>query len=113
MAQLRPKLTPFWYTPEGQDEDPAEFKLRPLTQPQIVELFETFRDNHPTGVTWYRAGEMAIVDIRNLSDSEGRAVSWPKHKAHIPYSWISSCGAKIYVESMGLTDESDEGIEKN
>lgn len=108
---LRPKLTPFWFTPGGQDEkDAAEFKLRPLTEPQVMELFATYADGRPSEQTWYRAGEMGIVELRNLT-IEGKPARWPQHRAVIPHRWVSACGVHLCIEAWGRGGEDDEGVE--
>lgn len=115
---LRPKLTPFWFTPDGQDEnDAVEFKLRPLTEPQVMDLFATYGpEGRPTESTWYRAGEMGIVEVRNLT-IDGKPARWPQHRNVIPYKWVSSCGVNLCIEAWGRDQKESEddvqALEKN
>lgn len=114
MAKLLPKLTPWNYTPEAleNEETPPVFRLRPLTQGQIVELQETYKDGAPTPATWYKAGEMSILTVDNLVEADGRPAKWPTCKPRTPASWVAECGAEAWLRSQGF-DENGEDLEGN
>jgi hypothetical protein len=123
---ITPNLVPFWHEPYGQDAvEPSKrvrFRLRPLTQPQVSELFSTFElagENlrRPTTSTWYAAGCMGLdgaaqdgpYPIENLTIN-GQRARWPRDKNVIPHGWISSCGVKLCTDAWG--DDAGE-TEKN
>lgn len=106
MAELPPAIEPFWFEPEGQtDSEPARFFLKPLTQPQLVQLFPTFGpDGRPTELTWYRAGELGIEGGRKIDNLkvEGRIASWPRDRDRIPYAWVVACGVTLCLQAWSL-----------
>ncbi len=106
-------LAPFWHAPDGQEEETkAEFKLRPLTQPQLVELFATYENGAPCGRTYYRAGEIGILDMRGITVN-GKPARWPFHKDVIPYPLVYACGLKLFVDAYSLDTESEDSPSKN
>lgn len=121
MRDLSPVLTPFWFAPVADNsQDPkVELRLRPLTQPQVAELFDTFatverggeRLREPTTRTWYLAGCMGLDggrDIRNLT-IEGKEARWPQHRNVLPYGWIVEAGVRLCMDAW----DSEEDHEKN
>ena len=115
MANITPKLAQYQFTPSSTSElsDPPRFSLKPLTEPQVVELFETYKDGQPTEQTWYRAGCMGIVSVENLT-IDNKPARWPAHKDVIPYVWISECGVDLCMQAWSPDDpDSIEGLEKN
>ena len=118
-------LTPFWFTPAQDGVPEAEkvsFRLKPLTQPQIIELqTRTYERvsaliSMPTTESFYVAGCMAIEgggDIRNLT-VDGKPARWVLHKDLIPREWVVECGLKVFNDAHGdVTDEEIEEVEKN
>jgi len=110
-------LVPFWHEPEGQDSveegKRVRFKLRPLTQPQVNDLFSTFElvghdKRKPTAATWYAAGCMGLDGalsaasnvIENLA-VDGKPARWPRDKNVVPHEMVSSCGVRLCLDSWG------------
>jgi hypothetical protein len=84
--KLPAKLSPFWYAPEfGNDEaHPVRFKLRPLTQEQIIEVEDMFTPSADgTGrASWnrraqFRAAMISIAAVDGLEDANGEPLRWP------------------------------------
>jgi hypothetical protein len=111
MAVLLPKLAPWNFTPTTGDADPPIFRLRPLTQPQIIELEESYKDGRPTAGTWYKAGQMAIASVSNLLDEKGEEAKWPHCQNRVPRAWVAEAGAEAWLKSNGF--DVDEELEKN
>lgn len=105
MPEITPQIAPFWFTPENQEgDDKIRFKLKPLTQPQLVELFDTFNGTQPTTRTWYRAGEMGLNGgqaIENLTIG-GRQAQWPRDKDVIPHALVVACGVELCMQAWAL-----------
>ncbi len=104
-------LTPYWYTPKTDNDDGVKFKLKPLTQPQLMELSDSHDDKGiPTNGTFYLAGCMAIEGGREIDGLtvDGKPASWMIHKDLVPNVWVLECGVDVYVKSVG-----SEEIEKN
>ncbi len=119
MANLTPDLTLFEFTPPGQDEEsqPARFRLKPLTQPQVNRLYKTFENvddgkRQPTDETWYMAGDMGIAEILDCT-IDGKRARWPQHRDVIPHTWVISAGIELCMQAWGGNDESGEDPEKN
>lgn len=99
---IKPAISPFWFTPPDQDE--VRFKLKPLTQPQIAELWRTFVDSAPTMESFYKAGELALNgagEIEGLT-IDGKPARWPKDRNVIPYLLIVKCGVEILTQTSSL-----------
>jgi hypothetical protein len=123
---ITPNLVPFWHEPEGQDNveqgQRVRFKLRPLTQPQVSELFSTFETasettRRPTAATWYAAGCMGLDGVAQAGENPiqnltiaGKPARWPRDKLYVPHGFVSSCGVKLCMDAWG--DDSGE-TEKN
>ena len=104
MTNIAPKLTPYWFTPEDQEgESPARFKLRPLTQPQIVDVMDRFVGGKPTMGAWYAAGEISIIEVDNLTIN-GEPAKWPKDKAHVPWVLVTQCGIEAFSAAQKADD---------
>lgn len=104
--QLAPKLQPFWFTPEFQDEEPhVRFRLKPLTQEQMIEVESLYEDGSWTRTAQFRAGMLSIVGCENIFDPEGRPVRWPHGIDDSPGAGlrllICHCGMRIIVEMNG------------
>ncbi len=123
--ELAPSLTPFWHTVrEAAEPEPAiRFKLKPLTQPQVIELQSTYEDagrhpdlgtpmKRPTNITWYRAGCLGMDgagEIEGITVS-GKPAEWLRHRSIIPYELVVQAGVKLCMDAWGA--ESGE-TEKN
>lgn len=99
-----PKVTPFWYTPEGQnDGEQVSFKLRPLTQPQIVDVEEHYRDGRMTGKATYVAGTLGIVGVKGFRHPEtGDPAVPPQCFDWLPRSWVRLCGTRLLANDQGI-----------
>lgn len=100
-----PKLTPFWYTPEGQaDGEHVSFKLRPLTQPQMVEVEEYYdREGKITARATYMAGTLGIAGVKGVRhpDTDEPAIP-PQCFEWLPRSWVRLCGSRLIAEDQGI-----------
>lgn len=103
MSQLT-KLTPFWYEPEGQGEGEAiSFHLRPLTQPQMVEVEEHYEDGKVTGKAEYVAGTLGIIAVKGLRHPEtGVPAVPPMCFDWVPRGLVKACGRRLIVNDWGL-----------
>ena len=68
------KVAPQWYTPDDEkgDDQPARFRLRPLTPPQLEEVFEIDASgNINIPLEHYgRVLRNGLVDWENVNDPE-------------------------------------------
>lgn len=109
---LSPPLAPFMFTPDERHPE-VRFRLKPLTQPQVVEL-DTMPglSEHPeTRVAMLvRAGEMALDGGRKIEGMkiEGRDAEWPRDRDSIPWDLLFKAGARVYKDA-----HHDEEQEKN
>jgi hypothetical protein len=118
MVDIKTNLAPFWHEiEESESGEPVRLKLRPLTQPQVIELFATFEKagegSRPSEMTWYRAGCMGLDgagQIENLT-IDGEPARWPKHKQLIPFRFIVSAGIKLCLDAWGGdSTETDQNL---
>lgn len=103
MAKL-PRLTPFWYTPEGQEEgEQVSFLLRPLTQPQMIEVEEHYVNGKQTGKAQYVAGRLGIIQVKGyVHPQTGEQPVIPSCFDWLPRSWVKLCGARLIAEDHGI-----------
>lgn len=103
MARLAPKLTPFWYEPEFQDiPDPVSVRLRPLTQADMIEIEELYEDGiYPTRRAYYRAGRLAITEVRGLFDDDGAPAKWPACADRVERHLVVMAGFRAITEQSG------------
>lgn len=120
MAKIVPKLAPYEFTPDGQGDDPISFRLKPLTEPQVVDLYSTFDNGQATNATWYRAGLMGIVEVLNCTielEGKERKAKWPRDRDLIPYALVSACGVDLCLHAWNVSPDGDddeiEADEKN
>lgn len=111
--QLAPKLQPFWYVPEFQSEDPpVRFKLRPLTQAEMIEVEELYTEARPgvpplsTRAAQFKAAMLSITACEGITDEKGDPIRWPLgvDRAHADDSLrmlICQAGLRIIVEMNG------------
>lgn len=102
MPTLKTKLTPFWYEPEFQEGDKVKFRLRPLTQRDMIELDE-FADeagNLPRRAQ-YEAGVKAITAVQGFTDEDGNELSWSACSDLIDRYLITQCGFRAIVAQNG------------
>lgn len=117
MAQLLPNIAPFWYKPDGQEGEsqPAEFRIRPLTQPDLLDVESTYGDDgRPTSLSWLRACDLGVIEVRNLYDEQNRKALWPQCRPRVPRAWLLQLGAKVVMATLGHVEDEPEGDpEKN
>ncbi len=101
-------LAPYWHTPETKNDDGVRFKLKPLTNPQLMELLNTYENGQPTNGTFYQAGCMAIDGGREIEGLtvDGKPAIWSVHKDVIPYVWVLECG--VYAYAAAVVSEENE-----
>lgn len=102
MAILKTALTSFWYEPEFQGDEKVKFKLRPLTQRDMIEIDE-FMDSNG-GVTrrsQYEAGMRAITAASGFVDEEGNEVKWPTCAPFVDRNLIIACGFRSIIAQTG------------
>lgn len=83
------KVAPEWYLPESQKEEdePARIKVRPLTSPQLEEVFEQTENGIDVPMRNYRLVlKYGIVDWENVNDPDtGKALKCtPMNHGRLP-----------------------------
>jgi hypothetical protein len=116
------QLAPFTFTPPDQPGEPSthvSFRLKPLTEPQVVDLYAYYDDYKglriPMTRAFYQAGCMAIEgggEIRNLT-IDGKPANWLLHKDFIPHGLVHACGMRVLQDAHGRVGDDLEGPEKN
>ena len=100
------QLTPFWYTPEGQDASAAvSFQLRPLTQPQMVDVEEHAEPNTDriSRKGQWIAGSIGIVSVKGAAHPEtGEAAAMPECLKWINRHLVRMCGLRLIANDAGL-----------
>lgn len=108
MPDIRTDLAPYWYTPENQpdEDDKIRFRLKPLTQPQVVEIVGSI-EGKASAQDWYRAGEMGLNGGREIEGLtiNGKPATWPRDRDSIPYEYIVACGAHLFTQAMSADSE--------
>jgi len=108
------RLTPYWYTPQGQDDPqaPARFKLKPLTQSQVLELLDTCNMVGerlvPTNKTWVHAYKLSVIDFDNVLDREGGRLTYPIDLEAVPWVMQLQIGVEVYTKAQTLTGKTNE-----
>lgn len=98
--KLREILQPFWYEPEFQDDEAEkiEFRLRPLTEADMVDVEELYIAGRPTQRAQYAAGCRAIIDVRGAYEANGDPA---KSVARMPRHLVSLAGYRAIVAQEG------------
>ncbi len=116
--ELVPKLTPYWYTLE--DDEEVRFRLAPMTQPQLAEVEGSFVNGQATTATFCKAAILTIRAVEGITDPEtGQPAKWPQCQLRIPVDVLTEVGAESYLQARGRTlngldtDELSEDPEKN
>jgi hypothetical protein len=103
--------SPTWFKPESQAEDPnpAEFKLRPLTQP---EYFEVINDGYdPERRRFTARGIMTavrygLIDWKNYLNAEGKEQKFTRGALNdMPYDVLNEIGVKVVSLTQMTEDE--------
>lgn len=109
--QLLPKLQPFWFEPPYQEPGEAvRFQLRPLTQAEMIECEDLYKEGQWTRIAQYRAGMTSIVACDGISDADGKPVRWGRgavigethgKAGQELRSMVVLCGLRILTEMNG------------
>lgn len=107
MPTLKTKLTPFWYEPEFQGDDKVKFRLRPLTQRDMIEIDDFGGDlGALTRRAQYEAGMKAITAVQGFVDEDGKDLMWPGCAPLVDRELVTQCGFRaIVAQSGGNWDE--------
>lgn len=97
-----PRLTPFWYVPEGQEGEEVSFKLRPLTQPQMVDVEEHYVNGRSTDKANYIAGTLGIIEVKGIRHPETQQLVKLPDFSWLPRGWVRLCGMRLLAEDAGL-----------
>lgn len=102
MPTLKTKLTPFWYEPEFQGADKARFRLRPLTERDMIELQEFCGENGSlTARAQYEAGIKAITAAEGFKDEDGAELRWPNCAPYVDRNLITQAGFRAIIAQTG------------
>lgn len=103
MHSLMPKLAPFWYEPEFQDDgdDPVAFQLKPLTQGEMVEIEDFYDEGRITRRAMYEAGRRAIIGYRGIADENGQSPPWRDIAERVHRHLIVVAGWRAITEATG------------
>lgn len=95
------KVTPFWFQPPDQA---IEFRLRPLTQPQMVEVEEhRGADGTISRKGQWVAGTLGIIGIRGATHPDtGNSAAVPECFQWIDRNLIRMCGLRLIINDQGL-----------
>lgn len=102
--------SPIWFKPEGQaeGETPAEFKLRPLTQPEYLEVINDHYDPERkrfTGKGIMAAVRYGLLDWRGYVDSDGKEQKFTRGAVNeVPFDVLTDIGIKV----IEITQNSEE-----
>lgn len=102
--------SPIWFKPEGQEDgvSAAEFKIRPLTQPEYLEIINDHFD--PERKRFTAKGIMAAVrygllDWRGFLGADGKEQRFTRGALNeVPYTALTDIGIKI----VEITQNSEE-----
>lgn len=121
------RIAPFWFTPKAQDRTPpARFKIRPLSEAQLLELMDTCRVDErlqralPTNKTWAEAARLAVMEFTDAyAKDDTTKLEWPRDWDMVPWYIQLQIGVKVYrvatsLDAPGDDDTSNEGdVRKN
>lgn len=104
-------ISPEWYTIPDQEEcgeeDKAQFRIWPLTGPQLLEVNQHFELETSTiaGPGLYLAFKLGCKDWRNIKDRRDEEMKFSKlNFDYIPPQVLAQVGSRIVKISM-LTEE--------
>ena len=104
-------MAPTWYTPEREreEENPARFRLRPLTPPEFEQVIE-IQDDMPT-LSMARYSDilrMGLVDWEGVEDEHGKPLRClPVNHARLPIDLRAELAGEILSMST-LTDDDEK-----
>lgn len=107
------KLDPVWFTPDEYqgDEDPIEFKIKPLTGAQSVEvgteIVEVAGVTRVTGKGLLLAVRHGLIGWRNYIDDRGKDIKFSIMEANnLPSDLLSEIAVRIY--ELSEPDENEK-----
>lgn len=102
-------LSPFWYTPEGQDGDPTRFKIRGLTGLELSDVNASARRDPDSQSVIFTSGSIrialraALVDWENFLGADGAPVPFGADKeanlALLPFAVMGDLFGEILKAS--------------
>lgn len=100
-------ITEEWYKPEDDNETGAEFKLRPLTQLQRIDVRAYVSPSGRATAEAYSVGLGAgVVDWKGVTDQDGKALSFKReYLKHLPESIQYQLLIKLFALSELGEDE--------
>ena len=112
MLKLDKTLTPAWYTPEvGKEDDEdataPEFLLAPLTEPQILEVWDYWNaeTGRITSKGLHKAAQYAVREWNNVVDGHEKPLKCNSFNLNkLPFYLLADLGGEIVKRSI-LTDE--------
>lgn len=103
-------LVAVWFAPEEADDEgkQAEFKIKPLTQPELLECmaYMDYEQNvlKPKGL--YVACRLSMVDWRGITEDDGTATPFSRAAiSRLPADALATIGLKIIQDSQLTGDE--------
>ncbi len=92
-------LTSEWYTPDSQkgEDEPARFKLRPLTAPEMAEVslhFEKGAGVRAPGLI--KAAKFGTQDWENVKNTDGKPLRvTPNNVERLDFELLCEIGAEV------------------
>lgn len=107
----QPSITPYWYTPEGQDEPVTAFNLKPLTAREGAEVFSSISFHGESGgaTLTYETSSLAIkhglIGWRNFFDREGKEIEFSKENINRLPPLVFLSVATVIINSTVFGEE--------
>jgi len=103
-------LLPEWYTPvsEEDENEKAEFQLKPLTSPQIAKIQGHF-DNDTgeiSGTGLFEAAAMGVIAWKNVNGQDDKPLRFSRRSLEaLPYALLLELGGQIIANSFLTGDD--------
>ena len=99
-----------WFKPEGQDEaSPAEFKIRPLTQPEYLEVINDHYDPERKRFTAkgiIAAVRYGLLDWRGYLGADSKELRFNRGAINeMPYDVLTDIGIKVIDMTQNTEEE--------
>lgn len=103
-------LVPEWYTPDDEkgSDTPAEFKLVPLTTPQMAQVQTHFdmKEERVKATGLYLACEFGLRGWKNVIDHEGNELKFSRSRiATLAIDLAAELGGQIIASSLLSGDD--------